>query len=245
MNKQETIEIFESVLREAWKYGNNCTGPSRYLPPSILWHLLNKAEVLYSRIAPLMEFPEEAFNKAMSARLFVSKTDCGYEVKGLKKLREDAKRLWEGTEVKMFTSEIYENICVPLVRGKRYRLSGASLANTVEFIAGNDIKLIRVGDIESYETGDFMIEIVYNKKTGKAKIKSVPLSVPDINDNKWHHCIIEFSGDVSKGGCPACGGGGNNAPCDSMTYFRICSDCSGTGERRKEKRRKVASPDEK
>ena len=48
-----------------------------------------------------------------------------------------------------------------------------------------------------------------------------------------------------KGGCPKCGGRGNNAPCDSMTYFRICPDCSGTGERRKGKRRKVASPDEK
>ena len=43
------------------------------------------------------EFPEEEFNKAMSARLFVAKTDCGHEVKGLKKLREDAKRLWKGT----------------------------------------------------------------------------------------------------------------------------------------------------
>ncbi len=54
------------------------------------------AESLYENLERLREFPEEAFNSAMSSRLFVSKTDCGHEVKGLKKLREDAKRLWEG-----------------------------------------------------------------------------------------------------------------------------------------------------
>ena len=92
MNKQAVIEILEEELGKIKDTGLPTSSGKELLA----WNAAGMARHIYARIAK--EFSEEEFNKAMLSRLFVAKTDCGHEVKGLKKLREDAKHLWEDTE---------------------------------------------------------------------------------------------------------------------------------------------------
>ena len=79
MNK--VIEIFESVLGEAWRNGDTHEGPSRYYP-------LKEAEALYARIAPLREFPRKEF-EALLLRF------NGMDIASA--WLDDCERIWEGT----------------------------------------------------------------------------------------------------------------------------------------------------
>ncbi len=80
MNKHEVIEIFESVLGEAWRDGDIHEGPSRYYP-------LKEAEALYALIDPLREFPEEE-----AERLYLDRDVLSHDGFMARIIR-----LWEGT----------------------------------------------------------------------------------------------------------------------------------------------------
>ncbi|KKK59882.1 hypothetical protein LCGC14_3029940, partial [marine sediment metagenome] len=90
MNKQEVIEIFESVLGEAWRDGDFHEGPSKYYP-------LEQAEALYARIT--REFPEEAIRRAL-VKIKGPPTGDGnhwYTV-GYDDAFNDLKNLWVGVD---------------------------------------------------------------------------------------------------------------------------------------------------
>lgn len=134
--------------------------------------------------------------------------------------------------------QLEEGEHLPLIKGKRYRLSGIS-DKPIEFIAENAVRLVQVGDIEYYgEDNDFSLEILVNTKTGKTKIKNAKRPKA-MKDDKWHHVIVNFNKKVepTAGVCSKCGGRKGRkhfaAPGGSRTVFIDCPQCSGTGEDRR------------